>query len=245
MTVPGRPARPNVDQAFLARLAATTVATAMARTPVPTLRPATVVTSEDGLTTLLLDGDDGPVLAQALIPEPRTGDRVMVHLVPPSGAYVVGFIGASRDGWGTASGGGGADEVWIATDEPTPRDDLLLWVDTDATPAAGTWQPLALQAPYTPYAGWRTPQIRQLGDVVEIRGLVHCGGAPGGSFIANGLPSPPDGQGLIFLGSSDAFSGGVIVGATRLDVQPGGYLVNSGPTPQDYLSLSMVRYSVA
>jgi hypothetical protein len=106
VTVPGRPARPDVDQAFLARLATTTVAAAMARTPVPTLRPGTVVASEAGVTTVRLDGDNDPVLAQALTPEPRAGDRVMVHLVPPSGAFVMGYVGASRDAWGTGSEAG-------------------------------------------------------------------------------------------------------------------------------------------
>jgi hypothetical protein len=133
--VTSTPARPNVNRAFLAHLARTTADAAIARTPVPHLRPATVLTSTDGVATVILDGDDGPVLTEVLVPEPDTDDRVMVLLQPPSGAFVVGYVGDSRARWGTGGGGGGgADEVWVSTAEPTPRDELLLWVDTDEAP---------------------------------------------------------------------------------------------------------------
>ena len=228
-------ARPQVDQGFLRRMAQATAQAAIDRTPVPTLRPATVVASTEGIVSLVLDGDDSPVLAEALVPEPEAEDRVMVLLQPPSGAFVVGYVGASRERWG--SGGGGATEVVVDPSAPAEREELLLWVDTDATPLAGTWQALALSAPYSPYVGWQTPQWRQLGDVVEVRGLCHCNGATVGSTIAM-VPGPT--VGLIFVGCSDSS-----VATSRIDVMPDGRLVLSGPAPLDYLSLANVRYSVA
>jgi hypothetical protein len=101
-------ARPEVDQAFLRRLAVMTAQAATERTVGAVLRPATVVSSTEGIASVLLDGDDSPVLAEVLTPEPATDDRVMVLLQPPSGAYVVGYVGASRDSWGTGGGGGEA-----------------------------------------------------------------------------------------------------------------------------------------
>lgn len=102
-------ARPEVDQAFLRRLAVMTAQAATERTVGVVLRPATVVSSTEGIASVLLDGDDSPVLAEVLTPEPATDDRVMVLLQPPSGAYVVGYVGASRDSWGTGGGGVGPD----------------------------------------------------------------------------------------------------------------------------------------
>jgi hypothetical protein len=100
-------ARPNVDREFLRRLAVSTAVASSERTAVPTLRPATVVDSTEGVASVILDGDDSPVLAEVLVPEPLPDDRVMVLLQPPSGAFVVGYVGASRDRWGSGGGGGG------------------------------------------------------------------------------------------------------------------------------------------
>lgn len=97
-------AGPRVDQALLRRVAASTAQAAIDRTPVPTLRPATVVSSSNGIASVALDGDDGSVLAEVLTPEPAEGDRVMILLQPPSGAFVVGFVGESRVSWGTGGG---------------------------------------------------------------------------------------------------------------------------------------------
>jgi hypothetical protein len=228
-------ARPAVDQAFLRRMAATTAQAAVDRTPVPTLRPASVVSSLDGVVTLVLDGDDGPVLAEALVPEPEPDDRVMVLLQPPSGAFVVGYVGASRDRWG--SGGGGATEVVVDPAQPADRAELLLWVDTDATATAATWHPLTLIPPFTPYSGWGAPAIRQLGDVVELRGLVASGGAVAPANIAQ-VPACAGGN-LIFLGAGDPPAGH---GSADLRVQ-GTVLLLQTPI-MSFVSLSMVRYSV-
>ena len=96
----------RADVAFLTAVARSAVETASSKTPLPTLRPGTVDSSEDGVTQVILDGDEFPVFATALVPEPRVDDRVMVLLVPPSGAFVVGFVGESRSAWGTGGGGG-------------------------------------------------------------------------------------------------------------------------------------------
>lgn len=68
----------GIDRSLLARVAQSAVDTAMARTPTMTMRPGTVLSSEDGLTQVVLDGDVGAVSATSLTPEPAKGDRVMV-----------------------------------------------------------------------------------------------------------------------------------------------------------------------
>lgn len=60
-----------------------------------TLRPGTVqpgVTAE-GLYQVLLDGDIAPSTASSIVGHLPENFRVMVMAVPPSGTYVVGFIG--------------------------------------------------------------------------------------------------------------------------------------------------------
>jgi hypothetical protein len=234
-------ARPNVDREFLRRLAVSTAVASSERTAVPTLRPATVVDSAEGVASVILDGDDSPVLAEVLVPEPLPDDRVMVLLQPPSGAFVVGYVGASRDRWG--SGGGGATEVLVNTDQPTDRAELLLWVDTDATlpaPVSTGWQLLTLTPPWVNYGGWAPASIRRIGDVVELRGLVQPNGAGASTTIAD-VPAPTAGS-LIFLGAADMTGGGQSF--CRMDVGTNGKLVN-GAAVLSYLSLSQIRYSVA
>lgn len=231
-------ARPNVDRDFLRRLAVSTAAAAVERTAVPTLRPATVVASTDGVVSVILDGDDASVLAEALVPEPEADDRVMVLLQPPSGAFVVGYVGASRERWG----GGGATEVTINTDAPSPRDELVLWVDTDATvpvPVSTGWQALTLTSPWVNYGGWQSAGIRRIGDIVELRGLVN-GGTPGTTIAI--VPAPT--ANLIFVGADG------LGPAQRIDVQTAagvGKVVYSatGTAVSGYTSLSSIRYSVA
>lgn len=111
----------NVDQTLLGQVANSAVQAAMARTPRSTLRGGTVVTSIDGDVLVVLDGDTAPVHATALVPEPAQSDRVMVLLQPPSGAFVIGYIGDSRERWGEGGTGGGGDQLVSFTfQQPTP-----------------------------------------------------------------------------------------------------------------------------
>jgi hypothetical protein len=110
-----------VPSPFLAQLHRETLVAARRSTPTPTLRPGTV--RVPGTPTLVvLDGDAAPITVgggtddptptpgggtaipcELLTPDVTTGDRVMVLLVPPSGAFVVGFLGDTRDRWGGGS----------------------------------------------------------------------------------------------------------------------------------------------
>jgi hypothetical protein len=92
-------------QGFLTEVALATSAVAQGRTPTPTLRPGTAQEASADLAMVILDGDTLPVPCTPLTPQPAPGDRVMVMLVPPSGAHVIGFLGDSRDSWGTGGGG--------------------------------------------------------------------------------------------------------------------------------------------
>lgn len=59
------------------------------------LRPATVAGGADPtVVSLTLDGDDVLTVAYSLIGPLNNGARVMVMMVPPSGAYVTGVIGS-------------------------------------------------------------------------------------------------------------------------------------------------------
>lgn len=67
--------------------------------PVQTMRPGTVSAVEltsgiPGRVYVILDGDSAPIPCACLIATPREGQRVMVQLAPPAGAYVVGHIDA-------------------------------------------------------------------------------------------------------------------------------------------------------
>lgn len=67
------------------------------------LRPATVMDGTDPTGILLqIDGDVIPMNGYSLIGPLQAGARVMCTLVPPSGTYIVGYVGAA--GTDTTSG---------------------------------------------------------------------------------------------------------------------------------------------
>lgn len=60
------------------------------------LRPATVMDGGDPTGILLqIDGDTTPMNGYSLIGPLQVGARVMCALVPPSGTYIVGYVGAA------------------------------------------------------------------------------------------------------------------------------------------------------
>lgn len=60
------------------------------------LRPATVMDGSDPTGVLLqIDGDTVPMNGYSLIGPLQVGARVMCALVPPSGTYIVGYVGAA------------------------------------------------------------------------------------------------------------------------------------------------------
>lgn len=66
--------------------------------PAITFRPATSVGGEPGpgLVTVILDGDTVELTIPTLVPLANVGQRVMVALTPPSGAFVVGYINGNE-----------------------------------------------------------------------------------------------------------------------------------------------------
>lgn len=130
---------------------------------------------------------------------------------------------------------GTTPEVNVSTGGPAPRVAELLWVDSDATPTPTGWQLLTLQGAWANYGGgWAPGAWRQVGDEVQLRGLVMGGGA--GSVIAQ-LPVPGGGS-LIFDGDDGSGK------AVRLDVNTDGRLTYGAAGTSGYTSLSMIRYSV-
>lgn len=109
----------RIDQQMLTRVALGAVAAARS-SPSAALRPGTVQSSSPGIVLVTLDGDSVAVPCQPLTPTPEAGDRVMVQLQPPSGAFVIGFIGESRERWGTGGGGGPSGDLGVTFVQATP-----------------------------------------------------------------------------------------------------------------------------
>lgn len=59
------------------------------------LRPATTVIDSTGIPKVRMDGDTVPLTVVSLIGTLQTAARVMVMLVPPSGAYVIGYLSST------------------------------------------------------------------------------------------------------------------------------------------------------
>jgi hypothetical protein len=123
----------------------------------------------------------------------------------------------------------------------TPVLRFRLLYDAPAIPsAASAWAPLTLIPPWTNYGGgWGPAMIRQVGDEVQLRGLVN-----GGSASSNIAVVPAPSSSLIFVGA-DANTATPSSAAGRIDVGTSGYLTYSAPGGySNYLSLANVRYSV-
>lgn len=77
---------------FFEDVAKAAVDEAIANTPVPTFRPATVQGVSGRNASVLVDGDASPIQAQLLVETPYPFARVMVCFVPPSAVFVTGYI---------------------------------------------------------------------------------------------------------------------------------------------------------
>lgn len=92
---------------LLAALTDAAVARALARVPLNTVRLGTVISSDQlksATVTVILDGDTGPIPIQVATPGWFTpGARVVILLVPPSGALIVGVVNGDYDPWHSAS----------------------------------------------------------------------------------------------------------------------------------------------
>lgn len=89
---------------IFAEIAKAAAAEAIAATPVPTFRPGTVQGANltTGDITVLMDGDTSTITVQTIAGLPVYNDRVMICFVPPSTAFIIGFIG--RGGVGVPAG---------------------------------------------------------------------------------------------------------------------------------------------
>lgn len=77
-----------------------------------TLRPATVTSSSPVMATL--DGDTVPIDMTSIVGSVYSGQRVYVLIIPPSGNYVIGFVGdavGGTVGWTAATGNSAAITV--------------------------------------------------------------------------------------------------------------------------------------
>lgn len=103
------------------------------------LRPATVMDGGDPTGILLqIDGDTVPMNGYSLIGPLQVGARVMCALVPPSGTYIVGYVGAA--GTETVAGARATDTTGIgiiATTSGTTELDIPDLAITNATLAQG------------------------------------------------------------------------------------------------------------
>lgn len=98
------PALASQLREIFAEIAKAAAAEAIAATPVPSFRPGTVQGANltTGDITVLMDGDTSTVTVQTIAGTPVYNDRVMVCFVPPSTAFIIGFIG--RGGVGVPAG---------------------------------------------------------------------------------------------------------------------------------------------
>jgi len=78
----------------------------------------------------------GSYLQQSIILTPALPPSGSLRIYPKSDnhLYQLDSLGVETD---LTTGGSGTTEVWIDPEEPAPRDDLVLWVDTDQSGGGG------------------------------------------------------------------------------------------------------------